>query len=144
MVRHDTKQARSRSDDRNGSVLIYAHDPSVVAWIEHELFGEAVSMRIAANPAEVISALTSDPRPRAQILILDVAALKPQDGSALASIRGAGWPGVVIAIGEASDQLRRALDIDRVLPLPLRAESLRTIVRGGSDRPTAPLIKLEQ
>ena len=128
----------------DGRALIYARDPNVVGWVEHELFGEAMSASVAASIAEVVSTLTVAPPPRAQVLIVHVAALKPHETTMLAAIRDAGWGGMVIALGDASDELRRALDIDRVLPLPLRAESLRGIVRAGSDRPTTPIRRIER
>jgi len=124
-------------------VLVFAPDARVLRWIEHELFGETISTQIVDALADVVTSLTLVPPPWPQLLIVDADAIAPAEVELLSVIRTAGWPGMVIAIGEASAHLERSLGIDLVLPRTLECELLRKALKNvGSQRPTIPMRRI--
>ena len=125
LAAHRTQVPRHASCDR---VLILARDPDVLRWIDHELFAERVTTQIADGLVEAISALALVPPPWPQIFIVEVAAFSA-DVTLLRTIRDAGWPGTVIAIGEPTKHVRTALGIDVVLDRALGSEVLRNAIR---------------
>ena len=81
------------------------------------------------------ASLTHLPSP--QFLIIEVSAISSTEVESLHAIRDAGWPGMIIAIGEASEAMQRSLGIDLVLDRNLGSEVLRTALKQlGSERPT--------
>jgi hypothetical protein len=80
--------------------LVYVVDGARAAWVEEELVDEPITLQIARNVAQAVSALVEDPPPRAQILILDVDSIAPVDLLQLHQIRERGWFGAIIAIGQ--------------------------------------------
>ena len=126
-------------------VLVYAEDPEVRRFIDHELFAEPVTSEVAHGLAEVIENLTAEAPRRAQILIVDLAVMAAADFRVLAAVRDAGWPGMVIAVGDAPAGLCRTLGIDRVVARALRAETLRNAIANiGLDRPTTKMRRLDR
>ena len=143
LAAHRARSTRRRARVGRDRVLVFAPDEAMLRWIEHELFGERVTAQVVDSLVDVVTTLTLVPPPWPQLLILDVAAISPADLELLGSIRAAGWPGMVIAVGDPSDELRRALAIDVVLPRTYQAETLRTAIKHvGIDRPTVPLRRI--
>jgi hypothetical protein len=137
---HSPRKRRCAPRDR---VLIFAVDPEVRRWIEHELFGECATTEHVGSLAEVVASLTLIPPPWPQFLILEAATLSRSDVDVLGAIRYAGWPGMVIAIGDVPDDVHRSLGIDRVLPRALGSEVLRNALRQvGIERPTTPMRRI--
>jgi hypothetical protein len=131
--RHQIASRRSRhtADDR---VLIFARDPKVVRWIEHELFGERLTPHYAESLAEVVTLLTLVPPPWPRFLIIEVDAISPFEVALVGCARASGWSGAVIAIGDASNDLRRSLGIDAILDRSLGCEVLRNVLAARDDR----------
>jgi DNA-binding NarL/FixJ family response regulator len=123
-------------------VLVFAPDAIVLRWIEHELFAERVTMQVVASLADLVTTLTLVPPPWPQFLIIDVTALSAAEVELLRGIREAGWPGTVIAIGDASEDMRRSLGIDRVLDRSLESEALRTAIKQAGVERANPLRRL--
>ena len=143
LAAHRARSPRRRGREDRDRVLIYAPDPELRVWIEHELFGEPMTAQFVQSLADVVTTLTLVPPPWPQLLIVDVSASSPADIETLRSVRDAGWCGSVVAIGEPSEELHRALDIDRVLPATRTPEALRNAIkRVGVERPTVPLRRL--
>jgi hypothetical protein len=110
-------------------VVIFAPDPQVFRWIEHGLFAEPLTTQVVDSLVDVVARLTLDPAPWPQILILEVNAISSCDIEVLGTIRDAGWAGTVLAVGEPSRQMRRALGIDVVLDRSQESEILRKAVK---------------
>jgi hypothetical protein len=125
--RHQIASRRSRhaGDDR---ALIFARDPKVVRWIEHELFGERLMPHFADSLAEVITLLTLVPPPWPRFLIIEVDAITPFEVALAGCARASGWSGSVIAIGNPSSDLRTSLGIDTILDRSLGCEVLRNVL----------------
>jgi hypothetical protein len=122
---HRAQVSRRRNLEERDRVLVFARDPVVLRWIEHELFGEPVSSSIVDSLTDVVATLTLSPPPWPRYLIIDAAELSEPDIRLLGAIREAGWPGAVIAIGDASTDAHRSLGIDAVVPRTLGCEVLR-------------------
>jgi hypothetical protein len=134
---HRAPRPRYRKHDGDRA-LIVANDPTVRRWIEHELFGESVSTIIVEALGDVVTILTRVAPPWQQYLIVDLVEVGPADVALLAALRDAGWPCVVIAIGDASSGAYESLALDVVLPRTLGSEVLRnTIKQIGRDRRSA-------
>lgn len=110
-------------------MLIYTRDTILLRSIEHELFGERLASQVVSSLTDVITSLTLVPPPWPQYLIVDAAELSSADAHLLGAIREAGWQGVVIAIGEASTEMRLSLGIDVVLPRSFGTEVLRNALK---------------
>lgn len=126
---HRARSPRRRSSDGNDRVLIYTRDTILLRSIEHELFGERLASQVVSSLTDVITSLTLVPPPWPQYLIVDAAELSSADAHLLGAIREAGWQGVVIAIGEASTEMRLSLGIDVVLPRSFGTEVLRNALK---------------
>src|SRR5579884_440565 len=134
---------RARAPERSDRALILAADPDVRRWIEHELFGESVALQFVSTLAEIVGTLTLVPPPWPRLLVLDMTAVPPAEAPLLRTLRDAGWPGKVIAIGDLTAGTRLRLGIDRVLPRAFKAERLRNAVKGaGSEEPTVRIRRL--
>src|SRR5262245_23896451 len=123
------RRARPAGDDR---VLIFARDPKVHRWIEHELFAERVTPQPVDSLAEVVVLLTQVPPPWPQFLVLDVEAISPFEVAQLAAIRHANWPGTVLAIGAVSRDMQRRIGIDAIVERSLENEVLRNALKRAS------------
>ena len=129
---HRGRAPRRRNDDGRDRVLIYARDAALLRSIEHDLFGERVSSHVVDSLTSVVASLTLIPPPWPQYLILDVTEISPADVQLLGAIREAGWPGVVIAIGDASGEMRHTLGTDVVLPRNFGNEVLRNALKDST------------
>src|SRR2546423_14733713 len=107
LAAHRAHAPRRLTRDHRDRVLIFVRDPELRRWIDHELFGEAITSEYVEALTDVVTSLTLVPPPWPQYLIVDVADISSSDVEQLASIRDAGWLGKVIAIGDppASMQL---------------------------------------
>ncbi len=124
--------------------LVYVVDSARAAWVEEELVDEPITLQIARNVTQAVSALVDDPPPRAQILILDVDSIAPVDLLQLHQIRERGWFGAIIAIGQVPAALRSSLSIAHVLIPPLRRFALRnTVTRAGVALPTTRMPRVD-
>jgi hypothetical protein len=130
LAAHRARRRPHRNADGRDHVLILANDPTLRRWIEHELFGEAVSCSIVEALGDVLTSSMPFSPPWLQYLIVDRAEMRPADVDLLAAIRSAGWPCVVIAIGDArNDDARDWLVFDEVLPRTFGNEVLRGAIR---------------
>ena len=142
---HRTRMPRRRvRGNEQCRVLIYAPDPEVRRWVEHELFAEAVNPHAVESLADVVTTLTLVPPPWPQILIIDADAIGPADLDLLRTIRESGWAGSVISIGEPSNGMQRCLDVDIALPRTFKSEMLRTAIKPivHRERPTIPIRRI--
>jgi hypothetical protein len=117
-------RARPRPRARR-QILVFTRDPGFRLWVEHETFGEHVSIELVDALADVVTSLTLVPPPWPGLLIVDVDALPPDEVNGLAAIRDAGWPGIALAVGDAPAWLQRSLSTDVILPRTLKCELLR-------------------
>jgi hypothetical protein len=77
------------------------------------------------------------------LFIVDMAALSSSDAELLGAIPAAGWPGMVIAIGEPPNDVGRSLGVDRVLSRGFGNEELRNAVKDvGAERATVPMRRI--
>ncbi len=136
---HRAHVPRRRSRASRDRVLVFALDPAVRLWIDHELFAEHVTTQIVDALADVVTTLTLVSPPWPHILIIDVASISPADVELLGTIRDAGWPGMVIAIGAPSTDMQRALGIDLVVDRSLACEALRTAIKQVGEPMAVPL-----
>jgi hypothetical protein len=118
-----------RRHDHKDRILVFASDPAVRFWVEHETFGERASVEFVDALADIVTRLTLVPPPWPQFLIIDVDAISVADFELLAAIREAGWAGAVIAVGDACDALQRSLGTDLVLPRTFECERLRNAIK---------------
>jgi hypothetical protein len=124
--------------------LVYVADEARAQWVDEELADEPITLQIARNVTQVISALVEDPPPRAQILILDIDSVSPVELLQLHQIRERGWFGAIVAIGQVPAPLRSSLSIAHVLVPPLRRHALRnTITRAGVALPTTRMPRID-
>lgn len=110
------RASRRRHRDEGDRVLILARDPAMLRWIEHELFGERVTSTVVDSLSDVVATLTLRPPPWPRFLIVDTRELTSADIQTLDEIRAAGWPGVVIAVGDGSHDVHLSLGMDRTVP----------------------------
>lgn len=107
--------------------VVYAPVEARAEWVERELHGEEIVIQIGRGVADVISALTDDPPPRPQILVVDFDAIHPGEILELHAVRERGWTGMIFALGNVPPDLRRSLRIEEVLT-KLRDNALRGAV----------------
>lgn len=122
---HRAQVTRRRNLDERDRVLVFARDPAVLRWIDHELFGERVSTTVVSTLTDVVASLTLVPPPWPRYLIIDAQEISPADIRLMAAIREAGWPGVVLAVGDASSAVHQSLGIDVTIPRCFGSEVLR-------------------
>lgn len=125
---HRAQVARHRSVAERERVLVFARDPAFLRWIDHELFGERLSTTVVSTLADVVASLTLVPPPWPCTLILDGAELTAGDGALLSSIREAGWPGIVIAVGDGCNELVTDVSMPRSLEYELLRNELKRVV----------------
>ena len=106
--------------------LIYSPDPARAEWLEQELEGMVLS--IGRSIAYVVAALTEDPAPRPQVLVIDLDLLTPGELLELHAIREGGWCGKVIGLGRVPPSLADSLGVDTVLTFPVLPDALRDTV----------------
>lgn len=133
---HRAQAPRRRFREDTARILAFAPREEVRLWIEHETFGERVSVEFVNAVADIITGLTLVPPPWPRLLILDADAISSTDLEFLAAIRQSGWDGAVIAIGDASRLLQRTLGTDVVLPRTLDCELLRNTMKQLASGPT--------
>jgi hypothetical protein len=110
--------------------LIFAREATRAGWIEGELLHAQVTIQIARRVRTVVAALTKDPPPRPELLIVDFDAVSPGELFELHAIRHDGWLGRLIGLGNVPDELRASLGIDEVFGAPLVRDSLLDCVAG--------------
>ncbi|HUJ57721.1 MAG TPA: hypothetical protein VLX92_04500 [Kofleriaceae bacterium] len=143
MVSHPNIRGRRGPGGDTSRVIVFAPDPELAAWVDGELEGARLAIQLARSVAHVVAALVDDPPPRPQILIADLDAMSPAEVLHLHQIRERGWFGIVIAIGKVGDDLKKSLQIARVLRRPLATTNLRDAVNEvGLDRETMQIRKL--
>jgi hypothetical protein len=97
-------------------VMLYAPDEDNMLALEHALDG--VMLTVALGTQSLVAALTLDPPPRPQVLVIDVESMSGADLLELHRLRDNGWFGTIIAVGAVPETLRRSLRIDTVLVGP--------------------------
>jgi hypothetical protein len=97
-------------------VMLYAPDEDNMLALEHALDG--VMLTVALGTQSLVAALTLDPPPRPQVLVIDVESISGADLLELHRLRDNGWFGTIIAVGAVPETLRRSLRIDTVLVGP--------------------------
>jgi hypothetical protein len=142
----DTARAGAAQMLRENSLLaaVYAPNPAVQRWIESELDRDGCMMQSARSIQGLTKALTLDPAPRPNLLIIDLDGIEPVELIALHELRQQGWFGSIIGVGHAPAALRTSLMIDQVLTPPLVQDQLRdAIAELRAPQPTVrlPVIK---
>ncbi len=110
--------------------LVFAPDPARAASIDRELSHAPITVQVGRSAHSVVAALTRDPPPRPDVLIVDFDAIAPVDLVELHAIRPGGWSGRLIALGHVPPELRASLGVDHVLATPLVRDSLLDCVAG--------------
>lgn len=128
MASHPRVQAQQPSSVPRVRVMVHAAGPQRSAWIEKELGRLDAVIQIGHHVEHVVSALTEDPPPRPQVLIVDFDAIRAVDLFQLHAVRDHGWCGRIIGLGVVPPALRASLKIERVLNTPFDPDSLRDAV----------------
>lgn len=128
MASHPRVHAQQPSEVPRIRVMVHAACAHRSLWIEKELGRINAVMQIGRHVEHVVSALTEDPPPRPQVLVVDFDAIKPVDLLQLHAVREHGWCGRIIGLGVVPPALRASLGIERVLNTPFDADSLRDAV----------------
>lgn len=136
---HRAQAPRRRVHGSQERILVFAPDPQVRVWIEHETFGEHYTVETVESIADILTCLTLVPPPWPQFLIVEVDAISREDAELLAAIRDGGWSGIAIAIGDPGKPLQRSLGIDIVLPRTLDYELLRDALKSFTRKLPLPL-----
>jgi hypothetical protein len=110
--------------------LIFAREPNRAGWIEGELQRAPVTIQVARRVRTVVAALTKDPPPRPDLLIVDFDAISAGELFELHAVRHDGWTGRLIGIGNVPEELRVSLGIREVLNPPLARDQLLDCVAG--------------
>lgn len=110
--------------------LIFAREASRASWIEGELQRAPVTIQVARRVRTVVAALTKDPPPRPDVLIVDFDAITPPELFELHAVRHEGWTGRLIALGNVPEELRVSLGIRDVFTAPLVRDSLLDCLAG--------------
>ena len=97
-------------------VMLYAPDEDHMLALEHALDG--LMLTVALGTQSLVAALTLDPPPRPQVLVIDVESISADELRELHRLRDNGWFGTIIAVGAVPEKLRRSLRIDTVLVAP--------------------------
>lgn len=108
--------------------MVHAANAHRSLWVEKELGRGNAVMQLGRHVEHVVSALTEDPPPRPQVLVVDFDAISAVDLLQLHSIREHGWCGRIIGLGVVPPPLRASLGIERVLNTPFVADSLRDAI----------------
>lgn len=114
-------------------------------WYESELAALDMKLDIARSAGDAVAALVDDTAHRPQILFVDFDPLTAVDVMQLHAIRDRGWFGVIIAVGDVAADLRRSLNVERVLPANTTGAVLReTVTKLGLYRPTTRMPPLRR
>jgi hypothetical protein len=97
-------------------------------WVEKELARVNAVIQLGRHVEQVVSALTEDPPPRPQVLVVDFDSISAIELLQLHGVREHGWCGRIIGLGVVPPPLRASLGIERVLNTPFDANSLRDAV----------------
>jgi len=109
-------------------VIVHAANDQRTEWVENELSRANALIQYGRTVDNIVAALTEDPPPRPQVLVVDFDAIAPADLFHLHAIRELGWCGRIIGLGVVPNPLRTSLGIERVLNTPLRTHTLRDAV----------------
>jgi hypothetical protein len=127
---HHAHVPRRRRREMRDHMLVLTLDRAVRRWVEHETFGERMTIEFVDQLADALSNLASKPP---QLLIVDADAISRAEVELLAEIRDAGWRGKLIAIGDVNP---RSLGVDLALERKFDCELLRNALkRLASERP---------
>lgn len=99
--------------------LVFAPEPTRAAWIERELSHTPITVQVGRSARNVVAALTRDPAPRPDVLVVDFDAISPAELAELHKIRPGGWFGRLIGLGHVPPELRAVLGIAHALAPPL-------------------------
>jgi len=110
---HEVKQPPTPTPVR---VMLFSRNDEQLVALEDALDG--LMLTVALGTHSLIAALTLDPPPRPQVLVIDVASISSAELQELHSLRDNGWFGTIIAIGAVPEKLRRSLGIETVLVAP--------------------------
>jgi hypothetical protein len=110
--------------------LVFAPDKARAAWIDRELSHPPITVQVGRSARNVVAALTRDPPPRPDVLVIDFDAIAPVDLVELHAIRPGGWCGRMIGVGDVTPELCASLGVDHVLAPPLVRDSLLDCVAG--------------
>jgi hypothetical protein len=120
----------SISPNERVRALVFAPDKARAAWIDRELSHAPITVQIGRSARNVVAALTRDPPPRPDVLVIDFDAIVPVDLVELHAIRPGGWFGRMIGVGDVPPELCASLGVDDVLAPPLVRDSLLDCVAG--------------
>jgi hypothetical protein len=110
--------------------LVFAPDQNRAAWIDRELSNGPITVQVGRTARMVVAALTRDPPPRPDVLVIDFDAIAPVDLVELHALRPGGWFGRLIGLGHVPPELCTTLGVDQVLATPLVRDSLLDCVAG--------------
>lgn len=110
--------------------LVFAPEATRAAWIDRELSHGPITVQVGRSARNVVAALTRDPPPQPDVLVVDFDAISPTDLLELHAIRPGGWFGRLVGVGHVPPELRARLGIDHVLAPPLVRDSLLDCVAG--------------
>lgn len=114
-------------------------------WFASELAALHMDLHISPSVEDAVAVLVHDAPPRPQILFVDFDPLSAIDVLRLHTVREYGWFGIIIAFGDVSDDLKKSLNIERVLPTSTNGAVLReTVNKAGFDRPTSRMTPLRR
>jgi hypothetical protein len=131
--------------EAKGSAIALAPDERLATWIGHQLAGTGVTLHTVRSVREAVDALVDDVPTRPQMLIADFDALDAGELLHLHSIRDKGWFGTIVGLGSLSDDLKKSLNIERVLPRPLDGDALRmAVAAAGLVKATTKMVRLER
>jgi hypothetical protein len=116
--------------DEQIRTLVYAPEPSRLAWIERELSHAPITIQLGRRARTIVAALVRDPPPRPDVLVVDFDAVSPAEIAELQALRREGWRGRLIGLGHVTFEQRNALGVDHVFEPPLVRDSLLDCVAG--------------
>jgi hypothetical protein len=109
-------------------VIVHAANDQRTEWVENELIQANAVIQYGRNVENIVAALTEDPPPRPQVLVVDFDAISAADLFQLHAIRELGWCGRIVGLGVVPNPLRASLGIERVLNTPLQTHTLRDVL----------------
>lgn len=132
--------------------LVFAPEANRARWVEDELTqahppvlesNEArpkITIQLGRRVRTVVYALTKDPPPRPQVLIVDFDAISPGELFELHAIRHEGWSGRLIGLGDVPPDLVKSLEVDQVFTAPFVRDTLLDAVAGTTHAAVTALI----
>jgi hypothetical protein len=124
---HPNIRARgTRKNVGKPPVRVITHLPSEARaqWVNEELDRAGAVVQVARTAPAIVMALTEDPPPIPQVLVVDIDNIAPADLFDLHMVRERGWCGRIIALGVVPPALRQSLGIERVLNTPFSTGAL--------------------